>query len=92
MVKIIGISVIPFSKKKRTECERKIANRTKGSLVCVICGQTFTRSDNLNRHVRMHLGQFKCDKCKKGFSDVTHYKKHVKKTRRVKGLKVSLPK
>ena len=49
--------------------------------VCTKCDKLFANNATLKRHVlQQHTGHFKffCDKCKKGFGDVTHYKEHMR--------------
>ena len=48
-------------------------------LSCNRCNKKFSTQSNLNKHMRMHMGQFKnyCDKCKRGFVDSSHYKDHM---------------
>ena len=52
-----------------------------GQFVCSKCDKTFSHRQSRNRHMRMHMGIFKCycDQCKKGFSDVTSYNEHMRK-------------
>ena len=52
-----------------------------GIYACNKCEHTFTQSGSLNRHMRMHMGQFKyyCDQCKQGFVDRSNYNQHIRK-------------
>ena len=51
-------------------------------LVCnwLFCGKRFTRSDELQRHLRTHTGEkrFACPVCSKRFMRSDHLSKHVK--------------
>ena len=60
---------------------RKINTDKTALIVCSKCPQTFTVRSSLTRHMPLHTGQFKfyCDKCKKGFADVTHFDEHMRK-------------
>ena len=60
--------------------QKKMNTDKNGPIACNKCGQTFTQRGNLNRHMRLHTGQFKfyCNKCKKGFADITHYNQHMR--------------
>jgi uncharacterized Zn-finger protein len=45
-----------------------------------VCAKSFTRSDELSRHMRSHTGdkKFVCAKCEKRFVRSDHLKKHGK--------------
>ena len=47
---------------------------------CETCGKTFDRSDNLNRHRRVHNGEkpFECSRCEKRFADKSALNRHLK--------------
>ena len=42
---------------------------------CDQCFKTFTRRDNLIKHLKIHTGvkEFKCDQCNKAFTDRSNY-------------------
>jgi uncharacterized Zn-finger protein len=46
----------------------------------LFCGKRFTRSDELQRHLRTHTGEkrFACPTCNKRFMRSDHLSKHVK--------------
>uniref|UniRef100_A0A672KNT7 Transcription factor Sp8 n=1 Tax=Sinocyclocheilus grahami TaxID=75366 RepID=A0A672KNT7_SINGR len=46
----------------------------------LFCGKRFTRSDELQRHLRTHTGEkrFACPVCNKRFMRSDHLSKHVK--------------
>ncbi|KAH3747769.1 hypothetical protein DPMN_182199 [Dreissena polymorpha] len=46
----------------------------------LFCGKRFTRSDELQRHLRTHTGEkrFACPTCSKRFMRSDHLSKHVK--------------
>ena len=51
------------------------------SIKCKICGQTFSRFVDLEKHLKTIHGQhqkFSCDKCKKGFMTKWRLEKHMK--------------
>ena len=67
---------------QRAKEEQKEDTQSEGTLLCVKCNKSFGSKRNLTRHMDLlHAGRFKfyCDQCKQGFSDSTHYKKHMNK-------------
>ena len=67
---------------------RKINTDKTALIVCSRCPRTFTLCSSLTRHMQLHTGQFKfyCDKCKKGFADVTHFDEHMRKHEGLKNI------
>ena len=57
--------------------------------LCNVCGKSFTRSDELTRHKRIHMGKesgmFACPNCDKKFHRSDHLKKHSKTHEKPKG-------
>ncbi|XP_060588224.1 zinc finger protein 561-like, partial [Ruditapes philippinarum] len=49
--------------------------------VCTYCGKIFTKTGNLNRHIRIHTGErpYECRTCGKRFSDQSYVRKHTEK-------------
>ena len=47
---------------------------------CVVCWQAFAHSTALKLHTRRHTGErpFKCVECKAGFTQLPHWKKHMR--------------
>ncbi|KYQ53311.1 hypothetical protein ALC60_07547 [Trachymyrmex zeteki] len=47
---------------------------------CLVCWQAFAHSTALKLHTRRHTGErpFKCPECKVGFTQLPHWKKHMK--------------
>ena len=60
---------------------RKMVRSKFEPIVCSKCGKSFTRQDNLFRHMQLHTGQFKfyCDQCRKGFLNKSDYNEHLRK-------------
>ena len=52
---------------------------------CSICGLTFSRMDNYNRHIEGHSKEknFRCSKCSKAFTRKDAQQRHVKNCKRV---------
>ena len=52
--------------------------------ICEICGKTFTRADNLKRHIQaVHRnGEVQCTKCGKTFARADNLKRHVEAVHR----------
>lgn len=47
---------------------------------CLVCWQAFAHSTALKLHTRRHTGErpFKCSECNAGFTQLPHWKKHMK--------------
>lgn len=47
---------------------------------CLVCWQAFAHSTALKLHTRRHTGErpFKCNECNVGFTQLPHWKKHMK--------------
>ena len=47
---------------------------------CIRCPKRFTMKKNLNRHMRIHTGNFNyyCDVCEKGFAQKGRYTDHIR--------------
>ena len=53
---------------------------------CEICGKTFLVQSHLKSHFKVHTLPHKCDKCDKGYKDVSLLRDHVRKVH--EGLKI----
>lgn len=49
--------------------------------VCAKCGKEYKERRLLNRHMRVHTGQFPfyCEQCNKGFNDRSRYNMHTER-------------
>ena len=68
-------------KEASRDLETRMMVHKEEKLACTKCDKLFVNNDTLKRHVlQQHAGHFKffCDKCKKGFADVTNYKAHMR--------------
>lgn len=55
------------------------APKTDRCIVCDICKKTYTGRSSYNRHMRMHTGEFKCDRCHIGYSSKELLSRHKDK-------------
>ncbi|XP_070546746.1 uncharacterized protein [Ptychodera flava] len=65
--------------------QRKVNGGAKNQLTCKLCDKSFTRRDNLMRHILLHTGEkrYECRECGKRFAQKgnvkTHQRVHAKK-------------
>uniref|UniRef100_A0A674D5W3 C2H2-type domain-containing protein n=1 Tax=Salmo trutta TaxID=8032 RepID=A0A674D5W3_SALTR len=54
--------------------------------ICPDCGKSYTRSDNLKTHQKIHMTErpYLCSECGKGFTRTDHLKSHLKTHERKK--------
>ena len=52
-----------------------------GAYVCIVCGKSFAKRAQLNRHFRSHTGEkpYKCFLCDNCYSQKCHVQRHCKK-------------
>ncbi|XP_059487812.1 zinc finger and BTB domain-containing protein 24-like isoform X10 [Neocloeon triangulifer] len=50
------------------QCNRHVKAHLRGRSVCSLCGKSYAYKDDLRKHMAMHKGQTKCDKCNWVFS------------------------
>ena len=59
------------------------------SFECEVCNKNYPRRSSLNRHMRLHTGNypFMCDVCGKGFNSGSRFKTHMLKHKGLKSFK-----
>ena len=66
---------------QQTEPESKeTQNEINEKRTCEVCNKSFTQNNNLQRHLKIHIGQkpSKCQICEKSFAQNDYLKSHLK--------------
>ncbi|KAL7638075.1 UNVERIFIED_CONTAM: hypothetical protein RMT77_011700 [Armadillidium vulgare] len=75
---IIGPGVIGGEASRASSVAEEETEGPKKPFLCVLCGHTFTRRDNLANHLKTHTGErpYMCPYCQKCFSRKDYLKQH----------------
>ncbi|KAB7504776.1 Zinc finger protein [Armadillidium nasatum] len=75
---IIGPGVIGGEASRVSSAAEEETEGPKKPFLCVLCGHTFTRRDNLANHLKTHTGErpYMCPYCQKCFSRKDYLKQH----------------